>query len=95
MDENLKKPITAKKRTVLKLGIISIIVIVMVTMVYVVLPDYLGIQTAEKQVFMGYPTYTCETAMDITSCNNKTAIEGYVWVGEGRTVLDVNFVFDP
>ena len=95
MDENLKKPITAKKRTVLKLGLISMIVIVMVTMVYIVLPDYLGIQTAEKHVFTGYPTYTCENPYEIASCNNKTAIDGYFWVDGGLQVLDVKFEFDP
>jgi len=95
MNENQKQPITAKKRTVLKLGLVSMIVIVMVTMVYVVLPDYLGIQTTEKMVFTGYPTYTCSTPTDITSCDNKTDIKGYVWINQGRQVLDVNFKFDP
>ena len=88
-----KQHLSPNKRTAIKLGIVGIIVMTTIAGITMGIPTLMGIPTAEK-AFEGFPTYACDVPNDITSCNNKTAIQGYVWTDNGRQVLDVNFKFD-
>lgn len=88
-----KQPLSPNRRTGVKLGIVAIIVMTTIAGITIGIPTLMGIPTGD-QTFEGFPTYTCDIPNDIASCNNKTAIDGYVWTNNGRQVLDVNFKFD-
>jgi hypothetical protein len=77
------------KRLFAKFSLIALIVIGASSMIFFVLPQYFEI--TEKVTYTGFPTYSCTEPFEISTCLNKTKLDGYMFSNTGLEVIDVRF----
>ncbi len=78
------------KRDIKKFSLIGLICASVLITVYVILPSFMDLEN-EPGTYEGSPTYTCTTAFDISSCNNKTNIEVSIFSNNGINLLDLDY----
>lgn len=78
------------KRGIVKVLLISLIVIGASSTIFFVLPQYFDLQT-EKVTYTGFPTYSCTEPFEVSSCLNKTRLNGFIFSNDGLQVIDVNY----
>ena len=80
------------KRDILKNILIGCIVVGVGSVIYYVLPEFLDLES-EKVSYTGFPTYSCTEPFEVTSCLNRTALQGYIFTPNGKSVMDTGFKF--
>lgn len=78
------------KRGIVKVLLIGLIVAGASSTIFFVLPQYFDIET-EKVTYTGFPTYSCTEPFNVSTCMNKTKLNGFIFNNDGLSVVDVNY----
>ena len=78
------------KRDIIKLTLIGLIVAGLGSTILYVLPEYFDLES-EKISYTGFPTYACTEPFEVTSCLNRTALQGFMFNNDGSQVVDIGF----
>ena len=78
------------KRGIVKVLLIALIVAGASSTIFFVLPQYFDIQS-EKVTYTGFPTYACTEPFDVSTCLNKTKMDGFLFKSNGLSVVDTGY----